>query len=529
MAVTIITNPDSYCFTRNPIIYKVATNIQYINTGSYANVLIAFSAAPATGSFRLVCSFFDLTFTLISGIPNNSGLQITNNSDMQQQSLNVKEVLKAHPVLNKYFQIKTETSNSVTLTAREKGSAYTVTITTAFSSSSLAGTDIVERDNFKIRMQLFMITEDNADPKDELIQEQELSPDAEGVCYFDVSTIVNDYVDYDEPPTTVTFLEVRVLRKTYKKFYAVFSEQYGSPVLSYKGVIAGTFIGVYGGKEKRAVVIKTLKNILDIYPRVFLNTCPNNKIIPGVKANIVDLFNPSFLPAFEYLTIITDSIKGDTVIMVDIFFTNGETETHPVISPFTINQYDDLILIPAGMAQLGLYAFENSLTNKIVSSYEVYLADNDEYKFPKTEKRKFILDYKYQKNRKTLLFGNSYGGYETLSVFGSDLLKSDYTSETINKSLPVNSDASKGEIARTRPSYVDTVKVFTGFMPNRKFKLWLKDLFNSEKTYESIGFSTNIQISIEKKSFEAENTLDVDFTEEIEYKYSFKETSSTGI
>jgi len=134
--------------------------------------------------------------------------------------------------------------------------------------------------------------------------------------------------------------------------------------------------------------------------RRFLTYQSNNKkVLPNSQEFLYFLTNFSPLPT-------------ELNLRVQIYYADGTTEIFTAKSLQSITAFS-VYCLPVGPTELGLDQLEKS-----VLSYEVWL--NNENNQALSEPRNYILDTKYHKNVKQIMFSGSLGNFDTLTFIGKN-------------------------------------------------------------------------------------------------------------
>lgn len=181
----------------------------------------------------------------------------------------------------------------------------------------------------------------------------------------------------------------------------------------------------------------------------------------------------------EYLYFLVNFLPKPTTLKLRIalYFSDGTTET---ITSKTLNgviQYS-VYLTPTGFTSLGLSDYETDI--KKIVSYEVWLNNQDDNRI--SEKRSYLLDDRYQRNVRYLLFSNSLGGYDSLRCLGVGVETLKVTRQLGERELDANYLPSASEIFISGVSGRKELNVNTGFLDADNTE-YLTELILSEDVY----------------------------------------------
>lgn len=200
----------------------------------------------------------------------------------------------------------------------------------------------------------------------------------------------------------------------------------------------------------------------------FLTWQPNLKLVgPKQEEYLYFLMNLSPLPTKINLR-------------VQITYTNG---TRTVATKKTINGASafQVICAPVGPVSLGLKA-----TN--ILKYEVWLADENLLRF--TEVRTFVIDRRYHRFERFILFGNSFGGFDTMRLLGKSTEESDVTRQTAVKEREPGQGIDYSELAIIAVQENSGIQVSTGLFERDQdtYLSYLRELMLSECILEDTAY-----------------------------------------
>lgn len=159
-------------------------------------------------------------------------------------------------------------------------------------------------------------------------------------------------------------------------------------------------------------------------------------------------------------------------LRAQITYSNGTTE---VVTKKTLDgalAYQ-VICAPVGPLALGLTA-EN------VVKYEVWLSDENLHRF--SEVRCFFIDRRKHRYERSILFANSFGGFDTLRLLGKSSEQSDVTKATAAKERETGQGLQESELAIISIKENSGIEVSTGLIEEDRdqYMRYLRELLLSE-------------------------------------------------
>lgn len=149
-----------------------------------------------------------------------------------------------------------------------------------------------------------------------------------------------------------------------------------------------------------------------------------------------------------------------------------------------------VVCAPVGPAIIGI-------TSDVVK-YEVWLSDENNFRF--TEVRTFEIDRRKHHFERTILFANSFGGFDTLRLLGKSTEESDVVRQTTVKEREVSQGLDYSELAIVSISETSGIQVSTGLFERDQanYLSYLRELMLSECIleatpygYEALNLITN--------------------------------------
>ncbi len=338
-------------FCGNGLQFKVDTSNAFSSEGVYAELVITVVSTVVTGniiSFKYADK--EIIFTVAAAI-DFSGKTILNGSTASS----ITDCLKNNYLLQKYFTFKFLT-NKITITAKEKGSSFSLTF---FSNSAnvvqfhnTIGTERILRTGYKTLCDLFLERE-NGSNLFENIAGSLYGIDDTGRCIVKPGKILSKYFyDIDLPDLNQSI--IKKVTKTVKRYYLKFAEFYNNSAQLVK--TSSVLYAVDGTVNKDIYSDTFAYHSFALFNKNYLLDFKIDKIETWAEAN-------QFLYFVSYLPSVTITQK------VKVYFTDG-TNIIVTKSIFPAAIKNECFIIPCGYIQLNLAAVNPA---KEVYKYEVYL------------------------------------------------------------------------------------------------------------------------------------------------------------
>lgn len=466
MALTINTQPFPLAGTGRPIIVRATTN-NWITT---AGVLYARSmtlTAGATAGQTLILSFnggaIVVTMTA-AATPDSSGTQFTSGTTTAST---IAADLNRNFTLNYWFVI-TSSGTTVTFTARQKGTAPTITFSGTYSGYTLgtatAGVNEVKRSNFQALLDVWL--EVNAVSfGDAPIAKLAQTPDANGQFVFDISTILDAYM-VDTVPTygATTNTIVPKMVQAYKIFLA---ESYGIPAAVQAYHVHNTPV-LYAIRSRRTQAENA--NNANSVPESILSGRPVTKHITTDQK--------------EYLHVCSTQGGGSAyTTSILITFTDGTTKTHtaPPTTPSYV--FPAVFCVPTGYAALGIAAqITGPHAGKTVAKYSVKFSFASSGWEPEYT---YIIADKCPTFQRYFLFRNSRGGWDTLRCAGIMSKSVQVARDAVRNIVPANYTMLDTESAYENTVAVEQYDISTGFLfdTQAEAEYFAREFLASEAVY----------------------------------------------
>lgn len=476
MAVSIIKQPATIAFSRNPNWWGFQTDNLYSNTGTVSAYFLHFDR-PLLHNETFTLEYGDnrLSFEVNSG-PDDSGLQVRSGFglDMLQWCTQLADDLEGNFLLSRDFVIGVDLTGvdpRVSLTARVADPAYDLLLDREDSPMSLIllanGVKRAKHPNFSLWAELLVSNADNT--AFEVVQTNiPLDVNDDGTCYPNMSktlteSLIGKNADYEQPDPALPVVQRN--RKTCRRYYIRYAEQYGSKQTIKKVKETPVKWVMLGGTGKATHETFSIADTFHVGGfHLFLKQEAATKTVTKKQR--------------EWLSLVW--LTGDIALLklkVKTYFTEGDPVEHDAFTVADVAKYDK-ITFPAGHTQLnlpGLYL------DKMVSHYEVWLTNSLNERV--SEVRTYQMNYKYDPYAKWFHSLSSLGGYDTFYTTGEGSTEYQLVMEraTLTKSHTFKFE--DGEIKEFNPSLEHKEKVLSGFLTKRELKRY-RDFFLSWNKFE---------------------------------------------
>ena len=196
---------------------------------------------------------------------------------------------------------------------------------------------------------------------------------------------------------------------------------------------------------------------------------PNRKFLTWNPTKIVLPEQPS------YLYFLTNMKPTPTVLTLRLYryYADG-TQDSKALSVMAIGdvQYMTAYGVPIGAKQLGI----TELSKKVIR-YVVWLNNEDDEII--SEKREYIIDWQYYREKRFILFRNSFGAYDSLALTGNFIENVNLDRFESERYKPYQSLASFSEVEVSKVTGQKEIKINTGLV-SKKERDWLEELALSE-------------------------------------------------
>lgn len=480
MSITVEKYPANVEFADNPVVFQLKTTNMYSYAGTYAVLSLKISGIDTIPghSFKLSWSTYELIFTLALN-PDDSGLQIRSASggeDKCDWGSDFYNSLNSNYLLNRDFNIEGGCSGDyiITITAKEKGSAFSLTfsdsnVVNLSQDSVTVGNDPVMRSGYKLLSKLYV--DDGVSII--CLGEDRITPDDQGICNFDFSELLKSHIfessSFEFPEGLTNFLFDR--NSQIIKYFIEYAEYYSSSVRELISTVDNPNYILDGGIDfiKLAKYHEDDSSFWDKmqYNKDFLTWQPINKKIW--------IRQPEKLYYLVW-NALTTTIK----LMIKIYYNDDTDYTHEQDTQ-TVSQYD-LYECILSYNKLDLISLPQS-AGKEIKKYEVWIADQDDAKI--SISRYFELDRRIYTNQRFFIFRNSLSGFDTIRFTGETAKSTDLKRSSITILNDFDFTSLDAQIKNNTIFESQKYKVSSGWLTKEQTE-YLREFELSTEVYEFI-------------------------------------------
>lgn len=199
---------------------------------------------------------------------------------------------------------------------------------------------------------------------------------------------------------------------------------------------------------------------------------PNRKFLTWNPTKVVLPEQPN------YLYFLTNMKPTPTVLTLRLYrYYDDGTEDTAAVSVMAIGdvQYMTTYSVPIGAKQLGI----TELSKKVIK-YVVWL--NNQADEIISEQRTYIIDWQYYREKRYVIFRNSFGAYDSLGLTGDFSANVSLSRDESERYKPYQSLASFSEIEVSKVTGQREIRINTGWLTKQE-RDWLEELALSEDIY----------------------------------------------
>ncbi|MCD4681128.1 MAG: hypothetical protein K8S00_12155 [Bacteroidales bacterium] len=506
MGVILLNKPRELSFTGNPLAFTLKGD-NYITIPGIKSILTLqhISGLVYGHSFNISFLGYNLTFDVVSIVPDDSGLQIAVGSTTQE----IIDQLNKNFYLSEYFNITISGADIIEIQAKETGSDYNISCDFALCPgltvlSNEQGMTAVFPNNYKIFLQLLIESKYNSGIYEEAVQ-MYLDVDESGRTPVRLEDIIKYLFPYTNLPA-LSDKGISLCMHTVKRYSINVAESYGNPVQMQKLISSGIYY-VLNGQLPVNLFPGTGFHHYVITNKNFLYTGPSTRETWENAREYLYFFNP------------IAGTTNDLHLKVKIFYTDG-TEDDQTLDIYDIALRNQVFMIPVGYERLDLASINPS---KTIYRYQVSInlikpPDSD---FEVASPITFNLISKPRFARE-FLFQNRYGVYETLLATGKQ--KNDFSTKRLElkKELPDDYNLQDGEIKSQLENKEDVFTCSTGFKTLKAIDD-LKQCLVSENFF-LLHNEKYVRCRVIAGSFKIYNENDDLYFLEFKYSFAFEDT-----
>ncbi len=478
--ITILKQPDIISLSGNSVPLKLQTDNFLEVAGAKAVFNITVNFQPSLGHTITIewgSPATILVFEFVAAA-DDSGTEITLGSYPNIDTFISQCLLpglRANPVLFAAFDITKVSSFVVRLTAREFGTAYSVTFAASVpanftGATATAGADRIYRPNFKLLVEVLVRPLSGGSFTGVAL---ELEPN-EGVAEFDLGpTLHGDWYVQAVPPLTLG-LAISVLSGVASYFLRL-AEQYGSNPVTYRVTETGTFYSLFG-----AVDIDDYRS-----QSIFSRSATPGKFMTAAAGT--RRLRPS---ASDFIWFLARPDLSISAVKVGVLFHYTDGSSSMLKELFSVGSIaaGSMVLVPVSMSIV------NSLIDagKTVHSFEISIRESAVLANALTETITFELDKAPARSLVELVYLNLFGVFERITLTGSREIEWMPESESATKVRTL--DRQRVRSVQNMAMSQEESRVSTGLMSAQEMAR-VRDLVLSPQVYEN-RFGTLVPVRV---------------------------------
>lgn len=431
--LSLASPPPAIGGTRRPVIVQFSTDTDIVSGGSAFSVIYDLDAGASVDD-TWIFIFNGITVTLTAkASPDASGTQFTSGST---SGSTIASDLAKNYFLDQYFTISSPAADQVQLVAKNTGAQYNIddgeSTWAGFSQFSYNdGIDDTTLANFQAWLDLYIEqVRDAGDYGTAPVAKLTATQSASGFFVFDLSAILDGYVEDDQPPASGTSISATQLPLRRYKFK--YCEAYGSPIAPFSITTSSAYFAFFGRRE-----LESAGTSNNSFSDTFLTGRPLTKNLWRAQQ--------------DYIYFLVDRRNTVTVTVVAYDSAGGGLASYPI----TVPSYSGwtVLKIPTSPDQLSLHADTYRYTMQI------------QYGSPSTSRTyTFYVKHKCPDHSTYLLFRNALGGYDSLPVTGRTTATGAFSSEMGEQILPANYTEQSRETLTYNHMGADEFDMHTGWV-----------------------------------------------------------------
>ncbi len=429
MAITFPKTPPTATLSHNQVEVVVNSDEQYIippDANAHASLRIRVVNDPVSaGNVKffigdpLTDAIRELTFTFHAS-PDDSGYQLPRNVAAEPIDDYVLGVLI--PALNENYFIATgytlamENSSStqaeILFTARNFGSAHTITFTENLASNEIVGvsgawgSNPEARENFKIYLDMF--AEDGLySGNDKLLFQSDGVPNVDGDCVFAINRILDAAAGYTIPGFDTNTIEEATGAVRY---FVRAAEVYGanpSPRKFHRYPNIGFLWALWGGSKSSKFPHEIYTHYINAAQNKWLTCMPDGTVVHKLQKQVLTLFCTGTT---------TGGFPDDATYLLEgkMFYTDGtDSGSWAEWAEYTDIPSMRFYRFRVGYTELGIDAKKEP--DKTVAKYSIRITRAAS---AISQTFTFTVEQKTVRNPRFFLFVNSFGCAESIYMYG---------------------------------------------------------------------------------------------------------------
>ena len=504
--ITILSAPPTLSLSKDRMVYEFGSDSFQANAGLEAIGYVSFtSAVVADTQLPLRWNGSVQTFVAKTS-PTSNGAQFPTGNGTMAYVQSLVPYFQANVFLSDDFTVTAAQIASdwcLVFTAKKKGAAYNFT-KLAWQSGQIKlfqeGGDVKRALNHCIQVRIFLA---NAIGNGfEMVFSENLPSDDAGKVTVDVADLLHPYLNRTPDVPLWPGMVYQLFKKTIRAYYLQIADGSGSPVqLGNLTTLLTKYVALGGSGYGRQSRLSTL----------FVEAAKYKALRLGATTRIIIKDAPQWLTFLNETT-----TRANVLVKLKAYFTDNTNQTITAMTVSTWGRWEKLTF-EAGPLQRNLYAIN---TGKTLFKYEIWLQIGTAVM---SEVYTYILNDNTYLYRKYFTFQNSLGAFDTLSVWGAQESKANFTIQTASKFLPQPYSVGDAEEFQYHSSQQQSFKCYVEF-DNRAHQAFFRDFMRSPYRFRFAAgqcYPIGINSGTINDPAEDENLLFGEF----EYKYLFNETA----
>lgn len=449
MAITILKQPKTIVWSKNPVVFEFSTNNRYSQVGSIYIGEMNFTQGVATEDYTFTLTWKGLSYVFtFKEEPNDSGLQLPTilpDINLAEWKRAIADALSSFYLLYEDFDIRYENGKikiisrtmqqSMNLTLSEYSAGVEISL-----NSIQAASDQIARDNFAIFMEICF---QNEAGQYESFTRSVIEIDGENKAIWDIQEYLTaGLLQHSEPRPDFGLNKVWKENISARNFFLRFAEMYGYPQQMKALETSDYFTALLGGVDLDHVESYALPD--------YLKDDVVNKWVTGSEKKSIH----SNQKDYACIVNLNEDIQ-DVKLHIDLYYPDQKL----VKESLNIGAWDknQKLHIPIGVDEL------SALLNKdiaVPNSICLTLRKGDSLISNSIE---YIIINKHYPFAKTLMFLNSLGCFESLYTYGRSELS--YSIDKNEKAFEqkIERHMSEGSIKEIDIQLRDEIKINSGY------------------------------------------------------------------